>query len=160
MLPAFSYPANDLPRPNAIGIHPKYGQTPAHDFSAGRILIHKAIPYADLSHRSRKIARSLFVFNVPICYRFRYILRATQRFACAAGRRGLKPGFAPDECPKSVTLTLVRQHGQHHAGLDGVLISQSTLLNYPYLDREESSFACLSTLHRCKRCHTCNMYEF
>jgi hypothetical protein len=37
--------------------------------------------------------------------------------ACAAGRRGLKPGFAPVECPRNATLTLVRQHGQHHVGL-------------------------------------------
>jgi hypothetical protein len=37
--------------------------------------------------------------------------------ACAAGRRGLEPGFAPVDCPKNATLTLVRQHGQHHAGL-------------------------------------------
>jgi len=38
-------------------------------------------------------------------------------WACAAGRRGLKRRFAPVECPKSATLTRVRQHGQHHAGL-------------------------------------------
>jgi hypothetical protein len=37
--------------------------------------------------------------------------------ACAAGRRGQKRGFAPVDCPKIATLTLVRQHGQHHAGL-------------------------------------------
>jgi hypothetical protein len=36
--------------------------------------------------------------------------------ACAAGRRGLKRGFAPSDCPKNATLNLVRQHGQHHAG--------------------------------------------
>ena len=47
--------------------------------------------------------------------------------ACAAGRRGLKRSFAPDECPKSATLTRVRQHGQHHAGLGALIYTGASV---------------------------------
>jgi hypothetical protein len=49
--------------------------------------------------------------------------------ACAAGRRGLKTSFAPVERPKIATLTRVRQHGQHHAGLGASIIYLSAWLS-------------------------------